>query len=301
MLYGYAGKILKVDLTAGTLTDIDSSTYLPEYVGGIGLGWRILWEMTNANTTEYSPENTLIFASGPANGSPLPASGRCEVVGIAPMGYPICWAAESGSGGDFSAKLKWTGYDAVVVTGKSAAWKYLYIADAGPQLLDATNLVGMGTYTVQQRLQGLYGEDIAALCIGPAGENKLRFASIETNSENSMGQGGFGAVMGDKKIKCICVKPGTNKITWADPGALITVVKKLSSELGPVTTNNPVSSNNTPVSQDFGSYIGRRLSCPYSNCQANIHDCLYWSYDYAPAAFSTGSFSATCGCGGGSG
>ncbi|MFC1847085.1 aldehyde ferredoxin oxidoreductase N-terminal domain-containing protein [Chloroflexota bacterium] len=298
---GYAGKILRVDLTTGTMTDIDSSKYLPEWVGGIGLGYRILWEETNENTTEWSPENTLIFAGGPANGSPVPTAGRVEVVGLAPYGYPIPWAAESGAGGDWSTKIKWAGYDAVVVTGKSEEWKYVYIDNDGPQLLDATELLGMGTYTTQQRLEVLYGKDIAALCIGQAGENKLRLAVIQTNSENTMGQGGFGAVMGDKKIKAICVKPGNHKITWADPEGVLAVTKKLSYELGPVTPNHEISHNNTPIFQDFGSYTGRRLACAYSNCQANDHDDLYWAYNKVPAQLNTGSFSGTCGCSGGGG
>ena len=301
MLYGYAGKILRVDLTTGALTDIDSSKYLPEWVGGIGLGWRILWDETNADTTEWSPENTLIFACGPLAGSPLPTSTRMEVVGIAPQGYPICWAAQSGAGGDFAPKMKWAGYDAIIVTGKSETWKYLYIDETGPQLLDATSFVGMGTYTVQSRLQKLYGTDIAAFAIGQAGENKLRIASIESNSENSFGQGGFGAVMGDKKIKCICVKPGSNKITFADPEGVLALTQKISYEFGPVTPNNPISLSTTEVFRDHGSYTSRRMSCPYSNCQASIHDGLYWTYNKVPGGVTTGSYSGTGGCAAASG
>jgi aldehyde:ferredoxin oxidoreductase len=289
------------------MTDIDSSKYLPEYIGGVGLGWRILWEETNANTTEWSPENTLIFASGPANASSVPTAGRQEVIGIAPYGFPIPWAAQSGSGGDWSSKLKWTGYDAVVITGKSATPKYVYIDDAGAKLLDASYLWGTGTFATQQSLESQYGKDIAALCIGQAGENKLRIATIEQNGEGSMGQGGFGAVMGDKKLKCICVKPGNHKVTWANPTAMIEVTKKLSYELGPITPNNPISTNNTAVKQYFGSttsgtgYVGRRLACPYSNCQANDHDDLYWSYNRVPSLRGYGEFTSTCGCSGGNG
>ncbi|MCL2150099.1 MAG: aldehyde ferredoxin oxidoreductase, partial [Dehalococcoidia bacterium] len=103
MLYGYAGKILRVDLSANKCTEIDSEQYLPEYIGGIGLGWRLLWDETLPTTTEWSPENPLIFCTGPANASPIPTSGRLELIGIAPAGFPIPWAAESGAGGDFSS------------------------------------------------------------------------------------------------------------------------------------------------------------------------------------------------------
>jgi aldehyde:ferredoxin oxidoreductase len=300
-MYGYAGKILEVNLTNGSLKDIDSSKYLPEWVGGVGLGYRILWEYTDENTKEWDPENTLIFATGPTNGTCIPATGRTELVGIAPMGYPEPWACASGAGGDWSAKLKWAGYDAVIITGKSEEPVFLYIDENGAKLEDAANLWGTGTYTAQQWLETRYGKDIAAYCIGQAGENKVRFATIEANSENSFGQGGFGAVMGDKKIKAICVKPGSHRIELGNPTAVLNVTKKLSYELGPTTPNHPVSANNTPVYQDYGTYTSRRLSCPYSNCQANVHDCLYWTHNRVPAAIGTGSFTGTCGCAAGSG
>jgi len=301
MLYGYAGKILRVDLTAGTCSDIDSSKYLPEYIGGVSLGWRLLWDEAGPTTKEYSPENPLIFCSGPAAGSPIPTTSRLEVVGIAPAGYPEPWAAESGAGGDFSVKMKWAGYDAVIITGKSADPVYVFIDEAGPKILSAASLWGTGTFVTQQYFMRVHGDDIAAVCIGPAGENKTRIASIETNTENSFGQGGFGAVMGDKKCKAVCVKPGNTKITWADPEDVIRVTNKMCYELGPVTDNGHDSLNKTPVKQDFGSYVGRRLSCAYSNCQTNAHDCLYWSYNRVPSTRGYGQFSSTCGCSAGSG
>jgi len=294
MPYGYAGKILRVDLTTGTLTDIDSSEYLPEWVGGVGLGYRLLWEEIDENTTEWSPENTLIFAGGPCNGSPLPTAGRVEVIGIAPVGYPEPWACVSGAGGDFTPKLKWAGYDAVVITGKAETPKYIYINDDGAQLLYAEPIWGTGNYTTQEWFETKYGKDIASLSIGPAGENKCRIATITTNSENVMGQGGFGAVMGDKKIKAVCVKPGTHKTVWADPDEVLRVTKKISDEFG------VGGANNSPIFQETEQYTMRRLSCPYSNCQASLHDCLYWFYNKVPAMWSSGSFSGTLGCAGGS-
>lgn len=307
MLYGYAGKILKVDLSKGTLTDIDSSQYLPTYLGGIGIGWRMLWENTNANTTWSSPENTLTFATGPLNGSCIPTAGRQEVIGLSAQSYPKSWGAESGSGGDWCVKLKWTGYDAVVVTGIASSPVYLHIGDSGPELLDARSLWGQGSYAVQERLESLHGKGTATLCIGQAGENLYRMASIESNAENAMGQGGFGAVLGIKKLKAIAVTPASHKITFAEPEALIQVAKKLSYELGPVTRNNGISSNNTAIKADLAStssatgYVGRRISCIYSNCQANDHDCLYWTYNRVPDTRGHGDFTLTGGCSGAGG
>jgi hypothetical protein len=184
---------------------------------------------------------------------------------------------------------------------------YIHITDAGPELLDARSLWGAGSYAVQERMQAVHGQSTATLCIGPAGENLYNMASIETMHEGSMGQGGFGAVMGSKKLKAIAVTPGSHKITYADPEGMIRVAKKLSYELGPITPNNLVSSNNTSIKADQGStssatgYSGRRISCMYSNCQANDHDCLYWTYNKVPSNRGYGDFTLTGGCSGASG
>ena len=129
MLGGYVGKILRVDLTTGTVSKLNTMNYVPQFIGGIGLGYKLLWDEIKEGTTEWSPENVVIFTSGPCCGTPVPTSGRAEVIGLAPQGYPIPWAAVSGFGGDFGPKMKFAGYDAIIITGKATSPKYLLVSE----------------------------------------------------------------------------------------------------------------------------------------------------------------------------
>jgi aldehyde:ferredoxin oxidoreductase len=269
MYGGYVGKILRVDLSTGRMRELSTWRYVPDFIGGIGLGYKLLWDETNENTTEWSPENALIFASGPCCGTPVPTSGRAEVIGIAPQGYPIPWAAVSGFGGDFGPKLKFAGYDAIVVVGKAAKPKYLFLSDAGAEILDGEFLWGMTSYTTQDALAAKHGDDVAVVCCGPAGENRVRWATIQSRSENAAGQGGFGALMGDKKLKAIAVKPGSRKVKIANPEKLIKEVVKVSAEISPAgQTKIPVVGHDIPFSatKGKGRYGVRHQSCAYSAC-----------------------------------
>lgn len=262
MYGGYVGNILRVDLSTGRTSVLDTARYVPDYIGGIGMGYKILWDETNENTTEWSPENTLIFATGPCSGTPTPTAARAEVIGIAPQGYPIPWAAVSGFGGDFGPKLKWAGYDAVVITGKAAKPKYLYVDEKDVQILDGEFLWGTTSYTAQDALARKHGDEVAVVCIGPAGENKVRWATIQSRSENAAGQGGFGAVMGDKNLKAIVVKPGTVKVKVAHPETLLAEAIKIQKEIC------PGGQHERPVSEDTDRYGVRHQSCAYSGCTA---------------------------------
>jgi aldehyde:ferredoxin oxidoreductase len=266
---GYVGKILRVDMSTGRMTDLNTWNYVPDFIGGIGLGYKLLWDETNENTTEWSPENALIVASGPCCGTPVPTSGRAEVIGIAPQGYPRPWAAVSGFGGDFGPKMKFAGYDAIVLVGKAASPKYLYISEEGPQILDGDFLWGMTSYTTQDALAAKHGDDVAVVCIGPAGENKVRWATIQSRSENAAGQGGFGAVMGDKKVKAIVIKPGSQPVKVANPEKLLKEVVKVSAELCPSGQHKlPVADHDYPFSTTGGKgrYGVRHQSCAYAAC-----------------------------------
>ncbi len=272
---GYAGKILRVNMSTGRMRELNTWKYVPDFIGGIGLGYKLLWDETNENTTEWSPENALIFASGPCCGTPVPTSGRAEVIGIAPQGYPIPWAAVSGFGGDFGPKMKFAGYDAIVIVGKAAKPKYLIISEDGAKLLDGEHLWGMTSYTTQDAVAAKHGDDVAVVCCGPAGENRVRWATIQSRSENAAGQGGFGAVMGDKKLKAISIKPGSYKVKIAKPDELIKEVVKVSAEICPAGQHKlPMVDDDYPYSatKGKGRYGVRHQSCAYAACTGGGKD-----------------------------
>lgn len=279
MLYGYSGRILRVDLSTGNFTTIDSTKYLPTYIGGTALSYRIVWEETNAGTNEWSPENPLIFSTGPVAGTGMLGSGRAQVTGYAPQGYPTCWAATSSFGGDFGPKMKFAGWDAIIVTGKSSTPVYLYVDETGGKLLAATDVWGMMNNQAQMTLLRKHGNDVAIATIGPAGENKVRWAAIETHTENGAGQGGFGAVMGDKKIKAVVIKPGTQRVQIADPDGLIKQINTINAEMSPAgqTTNT--------LFRDRGRYTTRVVSCPWSACTSS-YNCGQTLYSGVPQKYT---------------
>ena len=294
MLGGYVGKILRIDLTTGVISKLDTLNYVPQFIGGIGLGYRLLWDEVKEGTTEWSPENALIFTSGPCCGTPVPTSGRAEVIGLAPQGYPIPWAAVSGFGGDFGPKMKFAGYDAIIITGKATSPKYLLVSEKEIQLVDANFLWGLNIYSAQDALLGRHGDDAAIACIGPAGENRVRWATIMSKTRSAAGQGGFGAVMGDKKLKAIVVKPGSVKVPIAHPEKLIEEVKKVSGEL------SPKGQNRTPLFTDRGRYSIRCASCAYSGCTGSVNMCLQPFYNGVPLKHTgTGNLSGGLFCAGG--
>jgi aldehyde:ferredoxin oxidoreductase len=176
--------------------------------------------------------------------------------------------------------LKFAGYDAIVIVGKADSWKYLYVSEDGAELMDGEFLKGMTSYTTQDALDAKHGRDVATVCIGPAGENRVRWATIQTNTENAAGQGGFGAVMGDKKLKAIAVKPGSKKVLIANPKKLIEEVKKISYEL------SPTGQNRVPLFQDFKRYRKRLSSCGFAACTGGIAGCLPPYTDKSPMHYT---------------
>lgn len=294
MLGGYTGKILRVDLTSGEVTKLETSRYVPEFLGGIGLGYRLLWDEVNESTTEWSPENPVIFASGPCCGTPVPTSGRAEVIGLAPQGYPVPWAAVSGFGGDFGPKMKFAGYDAIIITGKAAKPQYLFVSENKIELVNADFLWGLTVYSAQDILLTNHRDDVAIACIGPAGENRVRWATIMSNTRNAAGQGGFGALMGDKNLKAVVVQPGSVRVPVANPAKLLKEVKRISGEL------SPKGQNRSPLTTDEGRYTTRRASCAYSGCTGGVNGCLPEYFDRVPLKYTGyGSMSGSIYCAGG--
>ena len=127
MLYGWAGKILKIDLSCKDISTIDTSKYIPYYIGGLGISLKIAWDMLKEGIGPYDPENIIIFMTGPLTGTLAPTSGRGIISSISPRVYPNPWFTRSGMGGFWAPELKYAGYDGLIVIGKADVPVYIYI------------------------------------------------------------------------------------------------------------------------------------------------------------------------------
>jgi aldehyde:ferredoxin oxidoreductase len=223
MLYGYAGKVLRVDLSKSKLkNDVLGEDIARNYIGGSGLAAWILYSEVSAKTDPLSPENKIIFATGPLVGTIAPCSSHMVVCSKSPL--TGIWG-ESHSGGHFPAELKFAGYDAIVIEGRSEKPVYLWINDDSVEIRGASDLWGKDIYEttdiIQEELRG-----IKVACIGPSGENLSRIACILNDKYRAAGRTGMGAVMGSKNLKAIAVK-GSKKPEIANPETFNTVAEEV--------------------------------------------------------------------------
>ena len=228
-LYGYASGILRVNLSDGRVTTerFDEPT-LRKYLGGTGLGAKYLYEEVPANKDWSDPENRLFIGCGPLNGTIIPGSGTISVVS---KGTLTNGATSSQAGGYFGAYLRFCGFDGIVVQGAAEKLSYLYIREDGvAELRDAAHLAGKGTWETEDLIKQELGKQergMSVLCIGPAGENLVKFAAIVGDKGHVAGRNGLGAVMGSKKLKAIAVARGRKRIPVKDKTSLASVVKEL--------------------------------------------------------------------------
>jgi aldehyde:ferredoxin oxidoreductase len=233
--YGYVGKIARINLTTKEIMNVSTWNYVPKYIGGRGICNKIFWDEVGPGVNAFDPENKIIFMTGPTTGTGIPTGGRSVIAGISPQCYPEQYSW-SGIGGWFGAELKYAGFDGLVIVGKAAKPSYIWIEDGRIEILSADNIWGLCTYDTQLRLENIHGKDVKSLVIGPAGENLVRGAIIATANENAAGKGGFGAVMGSKKLKAISVR-GTGYVIPAD----IDGVLRLRHKMGKPQYNlNPI-------------------------------------------------------------
>jgi len=201
MAPGYMGKILKVDLTTGTHETEETFTGDRErYLGGKGLATRILYDITKPGLDPYDPAMPLIFSTGPVTGTSVPQSNRFVVTTRSPLTGAI---GNSTCGGDLATKLKKAGYDLLIVTGKAKKPVYIEIREDKVEIKDAQNLWGKGAMETQTALP----RDCGLAVIGPAGENKVRYAAI-VSGHRVAGRTGVGAVMGSKNLKAVAATGG---------------------------------------------------------------------------------------------
>lgn len=215
-LYGWAGEILRVNLSTGKISTVDTTKYVPKYLGGRGVAERVAWEEIGPEVGAFDPANLLMFMAGPLTGTLAPTSGRGEIFAVSPRTYPEELFTRSGIGGWWAPELKYAGYDGVIVKGKADKPVYLLIEDDQVTVEDAKDVWGLGAIATQQLLKKKHGERTQVIAIGQAGEHLVRIATIQHNLSNSAGQPGFGAVMGSKNLKAVAFR-GTGSLKIASP------------------------------------------------------------------------------------
>ncbi|MDX2479251.1 MAG: aldehyde ferredoxin oxidoreductase family protein [Desulfuromusa sp.] len=239
-LKGWNGKLLRVDLTAGTCTDeVLNEQWAKEYLGGRGLGTKYFVEEVAADVDPFSAENKLILATGPLTGTYGAANGRYMVITKSPQTGTI---ASSNSGGYFPSELRYAGYDMIIFEGKAEYPSYLQIHNDKAQLVGAVHLWGKSTKETEDLILAEFHGDAKIASIGPAGENLVSFAAIINDKHRAAGRTGIGAVMGSKNLKAIAVR-GTGGVKIADPAAY----REAALEAYGMLKQNPVSGEGLPA------------------------------------------------------
>lgn len=251
---GYTGKVLRVNLSDQTSVEEDlSSQVAKDFIGGAGFGIKYLFDEVPANADPLGPDNKLIFASGPFSGTNVPCASRMAVTAKSPLTGAVGMAL---SGGHFPVELKFAGYDALIIEGQSEKPVYISIKDKKVQFKSAKNLWGLKTTDTQQIIKNdLKDQNFRVACIGPAGENQIKIASI-INEWRAVGRKGLGAVMGSKNLKAIAVR-GEDKIKIADKEKLKSARKTFTQAMKDSEVLYPAFSKiGTPMVVDHTCHMG---------------------------------------------
>jgi aldehyde:ferredoxin oxidoreductase len=238
MAGGFAGKILRINLTKKSTSSIETANY-EAFGGAHGIGSAIFFDLLGEQLpfSAFDARNIITIMTAPFSGTHVPGSGRCEVQGLAPMYHPVEWFSRSNWGGRFTAQLKYAGWDGIVIEGVSDEPVWINIINDKVKFENAQSLWGLDIVDTQEEIarrvipslrygewsevENSYTTQIPAIaCIGMAGENKSRIASIVHGAGSSAAQGGFGGVWGTKKLKAVSVI-GTGSVPIADPKALM--------------------------------------------------------------------------------
>ena len=242
MANGYAGKILKINLTTKEISRIDTAQY-EEYGGGVGIGAAIFWDLAVAPgdwdlQDAFDPRNVISLMSGPLAATGVPGAGRTSVCAIGPETFPTPLFHRTSMGGRFATMLKLAGWDGVVIQGKAERPVWINIINDKVTIEDAKTLWGLNTFETQGQILSMVGgrtrfgdewhqigDDFTTarpqiICIGPVGESMTRVAALIHGSGISGRTGGFGGVFGSKNLKAVSVL-GTGSIQVADPKALV--------------------------------------------------------------------------------
>lgn len=236
------GQILNINLSTGEITP--QTRDLSDTLGGRGLGVQLLFEQNPPQLDPYSPENLLVFAVGPLTGTNVPTAGRFQVVTKSPLTGTIF---DGNSGGQWGARLKAAGFDALVIKGRASKPVYITVKNGNCEIKEAASLWGQEVPVAMAKLKEMEGSKASFACIGPGGENLVRFAAIMNDHDRCLGRGGVGAVMGSKNLKAVVVE-GNGKTKVADAPKLDFVAYEMKKLL----TANPITSQGLP---QFGTGV----------------------------------------------
>ncbi|HQY75405.1 MAG TPA: aldehyde ferredoxin oxidoreductase N-terminal domain-containing protein, partial [Rhodoferax sp.] len=243
----WAGKILRVDLTAGTVkSEPLNMQWARAYIGSRGLGTKYFTEEVDAKVDPLSPANKIIWATGPLTGTMASTGGRYTVITKGPLTGAI---ACSNSGGYWGAEFKMAGWDMVIFEGKSAKPVYLYVNDDVAELRDASHLWGKSVWETEETLKKSLQDPLTRVSsIGKAGENGVLFAAVVNDLHRAAGRSGVGTVMGSKNLKAIAVRGTKGVGNIRDPKAFMEAVKVSKK----VLADNAVTGQGLPT---FGTQV----------------------------------------------
>ncbi len=247
--YGWTGKILRVNLTTGEITTTSTEPY-KQYIGGMGLANKIIYDEVPAGTDPLSPEAEIVYAVGPLTASGVPLAGRTTVSFLSTFSTDHL-VVDAHTGGMLGANIKLAGWDAIVVKGQATRPVYLCIKDDDVEIKDASMVWGNGTRKTTEILNRLEGESCCVASIGPAGENLLPYACMMNSRAHSAGAG-LGCVMGSKKLKALVVQ-GNGSVNVKDPQAV--------ADLSDYMLREVIGSNNNHVvpstQQEWAEYYDK--------------------------------------------
>jgi len=265
--FGYMGKVLWVNLSKKKIWEEDlDANLVQKFIGDFGLGAKLAFDLIDAGIDPLSPKNFIILGAGPLTGTSIPSSSRVHVFSKLPLTGTV---GACGGGMGFSAKMKYAGYDHIIITGKSKTPVYLKV-DEEPEICDATELWGKDLFDTTDLLWEKYGPHSGVTAIGPAGENRVNLSLALVDKYSSIGKGGLGAVFGSKNLKAIVAR-GHQGVQIADPERYIRLIGEIREEMmqyptqegdwGPLlmlmgqTHNMRESCNKKTVTEKFGPAV----------------------------------------------
>jgi len=253
-MFGYHGRIIYIDVTDRSFRiETFDEAFAKTYLGGNGFAAKILYDNLTPGIDPFDPSNAVVFAVGPITDTPIPSTSRGYVASKSPLNGLYF---DSAFGGRFAVTQKRTGFEAIVITGKSGVPVYVYVDEKGAQVQSASDLWGKSTVEAAEILHARHGNDADVIAIGPAGENLVRFACIGhfwKGRSGVSGRGGLGAVLGSKGVKAIVVQ-GDRKTTVAHPEKLKALVTRQRETLKKGTAG--LSEFGTPVLVQLANTMG---------------------------------------------